>query len=1009
MIQFSYAARGGSSAQGKARIYFTSHPDDFRLFEEISTMILDRQNCAVYYLDPGLNPEKSFADGSYSSEEKKTYLFDLRLMQLFVVPVTTKLLTRPNRARDVDLPFALKHHIPILPLMQESGLEQLFNVVVGEIQSLNPKNTDVTAIGFDEKLKKFLDSVIVGDEMMRKIQDAFDAYIFLSYRKKDRYQANRLMRLIHASPAYRDIAIWYDEFLVPGENFNDAIRNALAKSAVFVLTVTPHLLEKGNYVREVEFPMAVEERLPILPVEMYKSGRDDDQGNSQDNSPEINYVNRINPEELAIAFRNIGEIQDEDDKERFKAALEAMLQWIERKEHGSSPEEMLQHQLFIGLAYLSGIDVETDHKRAVQIITDCAEKNYLPALNQLVSMYENGNGVARNYNEAAKRQETIAAILEKSYREKSETDETGETLRLLIEALSQLGDKRRALLQWQQAEKAYGRALEFCETRQTPLFRRFAAATHSMLGLTFQAQGQTDAALKSYETAYRIRKDLSGETQLGEDRRQFYGILREIAESENRLADLYLEMGKLAPAYEHYSEMERALRELDRIESNQRTKPELGVSLHKLCLVSMSMGQYDAAERYLLEDLALSRQAAEELNSPEGRRNYSVSLQTAGDYRMARGDLAQAEASHREALALSERIFEETETISACRDLSISCEKMSDVCLLLGDLEQADTYLSRAAELAEQLCEQADTRQTRTDLGTVYFKKGQLKEESGLFHEAWDYYQKSLGIAEELCRDSGQPAAEAGTDPTGASAMIEVRSLMANDLHALGMLAMGQGDTDTALRYFRRALQLREELQKVSPSVKILRDLAVSCHAIGDAALADGEIEKAEKYCRQGYQIAESIYKTCDISEAMEDYAISLDKMGNLTKKTGDRGKAGEYYRQALSYRQEIAKKNPAAEYVHSLAVSYYKIGILDRSRPHLQKALEIWSSLADRCPDAAEYANHRDTVRKKLNDLDLMEKLSDELAGKPAEAPQRVDKQQKKRGFFAALWKRKK
>ncbi len=75
-VQFSYAARGGSSAQGKPG-FFTSHPDDFRLFDEIRAMIPDRQNCAVYYLDPGLNPDAVFRDDSFNSEGKKGYLFDL--------------------------------------------------------------------------------------------------------------------------------------------------------------------------------------------------------------------------------------------------------------------------------------------------------------------------------------------------------------------------------------------------------------------------------------------------------------------------------------------------------------------------------------------------------------------------------------------------------------------------------------------------------------------------------------------------------------------------------------------------------------------------------------------------------------------------------------------------------------------------------------------------------------------------------------------------------------------
>ena len=77
---------------------------------------------------------------------------------------------------------------------------------------------------------------------------------------------------------------------------------------------------------------------------------------------------------------------------------------------------------------------------------------------------------------------------------------------------------------------------------------------------------------------------------------------------------------------------------------------------------------------------------------------------------------------------------------------------------------------------------------------------------------------------------------------------------------------------------------------------------------------------------------------------------------------------------QALSLRQENAEKDPSAEYRNSLAVSHYKLGILDRSRMHLREALDIWTGLSEEHPGFAEYRRQRDIVRKKLDDLDLME-----------------------------------
>ena len=256
MSDFQFRTRGQQSPQGKQRVYFTCHPDDFALFfEDIQKEILDRQDCAVFYLEPGTQPE-----------DVEDYELRLREMQLFVVPVTTNLLTKENRAMDVDVPFAFEHHIPVLPLMQEGGLDDVFNKKFGDLQYLYKYDADPTAIPYEEKLTKYLESVIVGDELAKKVRAAFDAYIFLSYRKKDRKYAQELMKLIHSNPLCRDIAIWYDEFLTPGENFNEAIRAALEKSELFALAVTPNLINEINYILTTEYPMACEMGKKILPA-----------------------------------------------------------------------------------------------------------------------------------------------------------------------------------------------------------------------------------------------------------------------------------------------------------------------------------------------------------------------------------------------------------------------------------------------------------------------------------------------------------------------------------------------------------------------------------------------------------------------------------------------------------------------------------------------------------------------------------------------------------------------
>ena len=102
-----YKTNRDTNPQGKPRIYFCCHNEDFAgLFEMITDEILKYQpNAAVWYYDPhqGIPENQQFFD-------------DLAQMQLFVVPVTKKFLYQDNNARQKEFVFALEHHIPVLPL-----------------------------------------------------------------------------------------------------------------------------------------------------------------------------------------------------------------------------------------------------------------------------------------------------------------------------------------------------------------------------------------------------------------------------------------------------------------------------------------------------------------------------------------------------------------------------------------------------------------------------------------------------------------------------------------------------------------------------------------------------------------------------------------------------------------------------------------------------------------------------------------------------------------------------
>ena len=146
----------------KPRVYFTCHPDDFdKYFKKICDDIFKTHDCAIYY--------KEDMTEAIAENEKET---DLGRNNLFVIPVTFKLLSTPNRAMDEDFRYAIEKHIPVLPIIMETGLDELYSKSdkFGELQYLNPYSTDPTEILYEKKLKKHLESILISDEMAQVLQ-----------------------------------------------------------------------------------------------------------------------------------------------------------------------------------------------------------------------------------------------------------------------------------------------------------------------------------------------------------------------------------------------------------------------------------------------------------------------------------------------------------------------------------------------------------------------------------------------------------------------------------------------------------------------------------------------------------------------------------------------------------------------------------------------------------------------------------------------------------------------
>lgn len=351
-----WCTRNGGDLQGKQFVYIAGGEKAIELYTtgkhefNVVDRILQKANCAV-----------ALGEKLLSEDE-------IAQFQMMVILVTSELLEDEGVIGIITAAQELS--IPILPLMLESGLESSFNMVFESLQCLYPFSCDCTQSPFDEKLQDYLNGTLIGDELEKEVRESFDGYIFLSYRKKDRYYARQLMERIHSFDFCRDIAIWYDEAIIPGEDFNESIYQALMKSDIFMLMVTPNILEDGNYVHEKEYPAAVENGKLIFPVEVAATDRDE--------------LKKYDGLTECISF---------EDTEKLRDVLYGLVSRMPRKQH----TDAAYHTYLMGIAYLYGIDVEVNTERGLSLLYEAIEQGCPQAAGKLAEMYREGKVVENNY------------------------------------------------------------------------------------------------------------------------------------------------------------------------------------------------------------------------------------------------------------------------------------------------------------------------------------------------------------------------------------------------------------------------------------------------------------------------------------------------------------------------------------------------------------------------------------------------------------------------------------
>ena len=449
-----------------------------------------------------------------------------------------------------------------------------------------------------------------------------------------------------------------------------------------------------------EYPRAREAGKPILPVEMKPTNWDS----------------------LHEKYEDLPVCVNTGNEKNLTDALLENLKKISIRENDDSP----QHNFYIGLAYLSGIDVEVDHQQALSLITGAAEAGLVEAAEKLVDMYRSGNGVPLDYQNAIQWQEYVVSLIRDNLAETGDPD----TAYQLAHQERLLGDYCMELPDLARARDAYAWSLKFCQGIVESGEKAAADLEESLAADPAEADPDPNML---YTMTVWMQAGKSAEMMLP----AYY----------DNLGDVYSALGELGEARQCYEHSLAINRRTYEEQGSEVERHNLVISLQGLGDLYQKTGDYDRAHQYYQE--------LESLFEGGGRlRDRLVMYSKRGDEYKMQDDWEQAEAYYRKQYQLAEQLYAELRTDESREDLAYSYGRMAEACWSTGRLAEADKYACKNLSVCKEWYENSQSWNAQFAVALAYYHMGMISHLGEDLPKAEENYLKALTIRRQLYRQS---------------------------------------------------------------------------------------------------------------------------------------------------------------------------------------------------------------------------------------------------------------
>lgn len=436
-------------------------------------------------------------------------------------------------------------------------------------------------------------------------------------------------------------------------------------------------------------------------------------------------------------------------------------------------------------------------------------------MSEAATLYLSG-GAARadlDYAAAIKDYETVLSLYGETGQSSLTLDDADRQIRTLDE-LGKLYVTTGAITAAGRAYEALQANLEQRVRRESdPSVQRDLAVSHTKLANIKVALGDLPAALRNYETARSMLRDL---VVAERHRLNWFG---DLASADDKIGNVLTTQGDLAGAARAYQEsldvkQQLAANEPERVDLQR----DLTIAYDEVANLARTSGRLDDAQTAYDESLRIRLAlAAKAPDDAERQRDVSVSHDTIGDLKRERDDPAGALAAYQEGLAIVEGLAgRDPDNTELKRDLSVGNAKIGNA---LSDQENWPAALSayrKALSQAQALADSdPDNSDWQRDLSVSLEKVAGVLAIQGDRKGALKIYLDSFAIADRLAK----------LDPANSDWQRD----LSITLSEIGMLRIKERDIKGARQAFEDSLGIRQRLASSDPgNATWQRDLVVA-------------------------------------------------------------------------------------------------------------------------------------------------------------------------------------